>query len=194
MFKTTLTIVMAALCLNLSSKATAQTSKQNPRKIRPLKIGDKIPDTMWNKQFRVINHPEGKETISLKDYRNKFIILDFWATYCHPCVESLDHLDSIKDDFNGQLVVLPVQVYDGPVRGIPFMKKKGWSWPSITRDTLINKVLLINFLSGFGIACINNGKLIAVPTKEQLTKANIARVIAGKRVKFQNRINKTLKR
>lgn len=193
MFKTTLILVMAALCLNISN-SKAQTSKQNPAKIRPLKIGDKIPDTLWNKQFRVINHPEGKETISLKDYRNKFIILDFWATYCHPCIESLDHLDSIKNDFNGELVVIPVQVYDGPIRGIPFMKKKGWTWPSITRDTLINKVLLINFLSGFGIALIKDRKLLAVPTKEQLTKANIARVIAGKGVKFQNRINKTLKR
>lgn len=194
MFKTTLTLVMATLCLIFSKPANAQTSKRNPGQIRPIKIGDKIPDSIWNKQFQVINHPQGKETISLKDYRNKLIILDFWATYCHPCIASLDHLDSIKNNFREQLVVIPVQVYDSPKRGLPFMQKRGWTWPSITADTTLNKILFINYLSGYGTVWIKDGKLLAVPTKKQLTRENISRIIKGKGVRFQNRTNKTIKR
>lgn len=194
MKKSILSIVLATLCLFFSNSLPAQTALIGQTQIKPLQIGDKIPDTVWNKQFRAINHPQGKETISLNDYGDKLIILDFWASYCHPCIASLDYLDSIKNDFNNQLVILPVQVYDSPERGIPFMKKKGWIWPSITSDTTLNKVLLINFLSGFGIAFIKDGRLLAVPGKKQLTKANIANVLKGEPIIFQNRINKTLLR
>src|SRR5690606_33092116 len=53
--------------------------------IKPLKIGDSIPEALWNLPLQVVNHSEGKDTITLNDYRNsKLIVLEFWATYCHP--------------------------------------------------------------------------------------------------------------
>lgn len=182
MKKLILFIVLATLCLNFSSKAQAA----HPL-IKPLQVGDKIPESIWNKGFQVINHPKGKISIRLKDYGNKLIILDFWATYCHPCIESLDYLHSIQDQFKGQLIVIPVQVYDIADRGISFMKKKGWPWPSITADTLINKILLRQYLTGFGIAWIKDGKLLAVPSKKQLNAETIAKVLKGETVQFINR-------
>ncbi|MBB5440097.1 thiol-disulfide isomerase/thioredoxin [Pedobacter sp. AK017] len=190
MFKTTKLIVLAALCLNFSLKANAQAIKQKPSIIQPIKIGDKIPDTLWNKDFTVINHPQNKPTLKLKDYGNKLIILDFWATYCHPCVESLDYLHSIKDEFKDQLVVIPVQVYDRAAKGIPFMQKKGWIWPSITGDTLLNKVMLLRYLTGYGIAWIKDGKLLAVPSKKQFNAETIRKIIQGEPVEFINRKGK----
>src|SRR5690606_34739823 len=47
---------------------------------RGLSIGDTIPDAVWNLPLWVVNHPDGKDTIKLDDYRNeKLLVLDFWA-------------------------------------------------------------------------------------------------------------------
>ncbi|WP_341831237.1 hypothetical protein AACH28_18860 [Sphingobacterium thalpophilum] len=55
-------------------------SAQTPRKdsgadglnsIKPLQIGDTIPEVLWKMPLAVINHPDGKEIISLSDYKDK---------------------------------------------------------------------------------------------------------------------------
>lgn len=38
---------------------------------------------------------EGTVT-SLKDFQGKVVILDFWATYCAPCIEAIPHLKALQ--------------------------------------------------------------------------------------------------
>jgi peroxiredoxin len=49
--------------------------------------------------------------LRLEDFRGKYVLLNFWATYCVPCVEELPSLNAIYDEMkdNG-LVVLGVSV------------------------------------------------------------------------------------
>lgn len=190
MKKTLLIVVLATLCINLNNKAQAQPATPTPNKVAPIKIGDSIPNAIWNKDFQVINHPKGKQTVKLKDYGDKLIILDFWASYCKPCIKSLDYLYSIKDQFKDQLAVIPVQVYNSTDLGVLFMKKRGWTWPSITGDTTLNKIILLGYLTGFGNAWIKDGKLLAVPKRKYLNIESITQVLEGKPVIFENRIGK----
>ncbi|HEV7644572.1 MAG TPA: TlpA disulfide reductase family protein [Pyrinomonadaceae bacterium] len=38
---------------------------------------------------------------TLADYKGKVVVLDFWATYCPPCLEEIPHLVSLQDKFKG---------------------------------------------------------------------------------------------
>ncbi len=47
----------------------------------------------------------------LKDYRGKAVILDFWATYCPPCIEEIPHLKDLQAKYGpNELVVIGLNV------------------------------------------------------------------------------------
>src|SRR5699024_6595633 len=95
--------------------------------IKPLEIGDTIPEALWNLPLQVVNHPEGKDTITLNDYRDKkLIILDFWATWCKSCIEGFPNLSRLKQEYPEEfdvLLVNTVQTKDSPNRVQQFLSK-----------------------------------------------------------------------
>jgi len=44
---------------------------------------------------------DGKQ-IKLSDYRGKFVLLDFWATWCGPCKAEIPNLEAVYKDFGGE--------------------------------------------------------------------------------------------
>jgi cytochrome c biogenesis protein CcmG/thiol:disulfide interchange protein DsbE len=50
---------------------------------------------------------DGTRTIALDSYRGKVVVLNFWATWCAPCVEEIPSLDQLQRAMP-QIVVLGV--------------------------------------------------------------------------------------
>ncbi len=110
-------IVRALLCLYLTIIIAMDAVKA-----QTLKVGDSLPAELWNMPLQVINHPQGKETITLSEYKDKLIILDFWATWCAPCIAMLPKQDSLQKQFKDQLQILPV-TYQTKEEVSTFMEK-----------------------------------------------------------------------
>jgi len=66
---------------------------------RPAQLGTEAP------QFTVT---DSQHTVSLKDYRGKGVVLNFWATWCPPCVEETPSLVQLQKDMGDKVVVLAV--------------------------------------------------------------------------------------
>jgi peroxiredoxin len=68
-----------------------------------VKVGDRAPD------FEV--HADNGRTLDLDNYKGRVLVLNFWATWCPPCVEELPSLNAMSKELEGAgVVVLGVSV------------------------------------------------------------------------------------
>lgn len=70
-------------------------------------------------------------TVSLGDLKGKVVFLDFWATWCPPCRESLPHTQSLSQHEkakSGDLVVLAVNAREEVDKVKQFMQEKGFTF------------------------------------------------------------------
>ena len=74
----------------------------------------------------------GGDTLSLSDYRGKVVMLDFWASWCGPCAQSLPALDALRDEFAGQdFQVLAVNVDRKAKAARTFLRLRPVGYPSV---------------------------------------------------------------
>lgn len=51
--------------------------------------------------------------VNLKDYKGKFVLLNFWATWCAPCRKEMPAMSNLHDEFKGESLEV-VGVHVGP--------------------------------------------------------------------------------
>ena len=76
---------------------------------------------------------EGKES-KLSDYvgKGKYVLVDFWASWCGPCKGEIPHLKELHNKFNGEkFTVLGINVMDQEARFKAAMEEEGINYPQI---------------------------------------------------------------
>ncbi|WP_067149503.1 TlpA disulfide reductase family protein [Pseudotamlana agarivorans] len=69
---------------------------------------------------------DGGET-SLYQYRGKVLLIDFWATWCGPCIKAMPHIGEIYDEFHPQgLEVLGISYDRDDTKWRNFLKKNDY--------------------------------------------------------------------
>lgn len=89
-------------------------------------------------------------TFQFEDQKGKVIFLNFWATWCPPCVAEMPSLQKLYDAYKDQVTFMFV-AQDEPERVSKFLKKKGYTLPvyySKTQrpDVLSSKVLPTTYI------------------------------------------------
>jgi thiol-disulfide isomerase/thioredoxin len=76
---------------------------------------------------------DGGKSISLAAHRGKVVYLDFWASWCPPCLTSLPLLEKLRKEFpSDQFQILAVNVDQDPGKALKFLERTQVGYPSAT--------------------------------------------------------------
>jgi len=68
--------------------------------------------------------------LRLADFRGKYVVLDFWVTWCEPCVEELPNLQALWKNYgrDDRLAVISLSLDDEPSKPKEFAEKADLGW------------------------------------------------------------------
>ena len=108
-----------ALCLSLSFGVIAIAPD-----VAALEEGDRAP---------AFSLPalDGDGEVSLAQYKGKVIWLDFWASWCPPCLTSLPELEALRKEMPAaKFQVVAINIDEQPKKALRFLAKKPVGYPN----------------------------------------------------------------
>lgn len=191
-----LIIIIIFLFSNFSATPLHAQGDMMLKDIKKLSIGDTIHDELWNIPLQVVNHPDGKDTITLNDFRDKkLIILDFWSTYCGSCYYTFPTTFKKVAPYKDEIVLLPMTYQERQI--VEKAVKKNSYLQSI--EGFYSVVNSLWFRSMFGIDWFpqliildNKGKILGHLRPNHLNEENILKLLNNQLVIFPKISNRKM--
>lgn len=90
------------------------------------RIGQEVPSFEFQ--------PKNSDALSIKDYRGKVVLLNFFATWCPPCRQELPRVQAELWDAHGENPAFEILVLareEGWDKLDPFIEKTGYTFPIV---------------------------------------------------------------
>lgn len=145
--------------------------------IKPLNIGDRVPNLTFN---NILNYK--KPVATLEDFKGKILILDFWATWCSPCIGMMPVTDSLQKKFSGKIEFMPVtyQKTDEVKKfSADIKRRKNIDFYSIVEDTVLTKMFTYAYMPFYVWIDGTSGKVLGWCHLRGITAENIEKVLKG---------------
>ena len=135
-----LTFIIAG-CKKKEPESPQQTEVATDEK--PVKLqGDKAPPSPSGKSAPsfTLRDLNGNQ-VSLSDFKGKVVILDFWATWCPPCVQEIPHFIELYEKYKEQgFAMVGISLDHGGVSVVKsFVKKYQVNYPILMTDGQVDK-------------------------------------------------------
>ncbi len=114
------TMLFAFALAGLAIAATRAEDKPGGDATKKLKVGDPAP------KLTVTKYLQGEEVKSLE--KDKVYVVEFWATWCGPCIVMMPHLADLAEEYKDKGVTFigfSSKANDKLDKAEPFVKKRG---------------------------------------------------------------------
>lgn len=139
-----------------------------------VKIGNAIPDIKLNSMLNA-----HEKTATLADLKGKVIWLEFWATWCGPCVEAMPHLQELQKQFGNKLQVIAISTEKEKRIGQFIANKPSNLWFAVDTTDALSE-LFPHHTIPHAILIDAEGKVVAITEPENIKANIISDVIARK--------------
>jgi len=177
MKKLTLMSVIPLVCILVNAQ---------PPALKPLSVGDTVPEVVMPYMY---NYPS--TSLKISDLKGKLVILDFWAIWCHGCLQDIAKLDSLQKEFQNQIQIVLVNdvgerdTLANKQKTIAFIDKlksesaNSFSLPSsLKRIESLEKLFPHVFIPHY-VWLSGDGKVIGFTNSEQVNRINITKILKG---------------
>jgi len=101
----------------------------------------------------------GKE-VSLSDFKGKYVYIDFWATWCGPCLGEIPDYKQLVKDYTGRNVVfISISVDRDKPKWEEMVNKEKFEWVQLHDANKMNDDYLVRYIPSF-IFIDAEGKII----------------------------------
>jgi uncharacterized protein (TIGR03435 family) len=149
-----------------------------------LKPGDVAPDL----KLRRLEGAKAGTEVTLSSLKGKVVVVEFWATWCIPCIASFPHLSAVRKERPNVefLAVTPEE----PARVAAFLKTRNDITVPVVMDTAGSA------FATYGIGTIphtvvidKQGKIAAITQPDKLTAEALDAVIEGRDPKLPTKVD-----
>ncbi len=84
-------------------------------------VGETAPDA-------AVERLDGNGEVSLADHRGKWVMLNFWASWCQPCRDEAPAIEKFSRENEGQLVVIGIDTEDLSGDARDFVREYGLTY------------------------------------------------------------------
>lgn len=164
-------------------EAMGDNLKDNPQTRSIYEKNKSMMTTAEGMPFVDFTITNAQGTQSLSDYvgKGKYVLVDFWASWCGPCLQETPHIVELYEKYHKKgLDILGVAVWDKPEETIQKIEELGIPWPQIIDaqriPTDIYGIQGIPHIILFG----PDGTIVARNLRGEAMKAKIAEVMGAK--------------
>jgi uncharacterized protein (TIGR03435 family) len=114
--------------------------------------------------------------------KGQVVVLEFWATWCGPCIAAIPHLNDLAEEFKDKPVQF-IAITDEEEKIVaPFLKKKPiHAWVGLDTDKSVHKDYAISGIP-HTVVIDRKGKIAAITYPTALTKQHLNDLLAGKKL------------
>lgn len=142
---------------------------------KPYSINDEVKGVIFS---TILNSPINQG--SLTKLKNQITILDFFGTWCVPCIKALPKLASLQNKFSDRLSILLISTEEKE-RLIKFISKQSnFSFPVIADANNVVSNLFQPPFFPYTVVLNNQNKIIAITDAGSITEKNITDWMNGK--------------
>lgn len=132
-----------------------------------------------------------KSAVSIKDLKDKWIILDFFASSCTVCFQSLPKINNLQKEYGDKLTFILIGNEDGKIRTVyEKFKKKFDLQLSVAYDSSLFRKFKISVVPYY-VWIDQEGMIRAISFPEDVTNENIAGFLSNKPIRTKTTVNKT---